>query len=388
MSDLARCRAILADLVAFPTVSTDSNLDAISYMAEILGRAGAQVDVMKDPSGQKANLFATLGPNISGGLVLSGHSDVVPVLDQDWTSDPFEMVERDGKLFGRGTCDMKGFIAACLTKVDRLKDAATHRPIHFAFTHDEEVGCLGAQELVAHLKKQKVLPALAIIGEPTEMRVIEGHKGCCEYTVRFTGDEGHGSSPHKGVNAVEAAARYIGKLLELRQELISRCPELSPFDPPYTTINIGGLHGGVAHNVIAGKATLEWEMRPVQQSDLRFVKAEVAAFCSDVLLPEMRAVAAHANIETETIGEVIGLEPMDENAARDLVYQLTGANHASCVPFGTEAGLFQSIGLDAVLCGPGSIDQAHRPDEFVSLDQLDQCLTMLDRLAEDGARAG
>ncbi|MBW6419107.1 acetylornithine deacetylase [Celeribacter sp. PS-C1] len=382
MSDLARCRDILGDLIAFPTVSCDSNLAAISYIAERLNDVGARVEVLHDASGQKANLFATLGPERAGGLVLSGHTDVVPVEDQPWTSDPFRMVERDGRLFGRGTCDMKGFIATCLTTLDHLKAAAKERPIHFAFTHDEEVGCLGARDLVEVLRARELRPAMALIGEPTEMRVIEGHKGCCEYTVTFTGAEGHGSAPEKGVNAVEYAARYINRLLELRQSLIDRCPPGSRFDPPYTTINIGGLKGGHAHNVIAGKATLEWEMRPVVQGDMDFVKGEIATYVGDVLLPEMRRVAAQAEIATEVIGEVAGLMPMDENAARDLVFRLTGANSADVVPFGTEAGLFQEIGMQAVICGPGSIDQAHKPDEYIALDQLSQSLAMLERLGE------
>ncbi|MCA0044925.1 acetylornithine deacetylase [Celeribacter litoreus] len=382
MPDLTTCRDILGDLIAFPTVSSQSNLSAISYIAERLESAGARVEVMEDESGQKANLFATLGPERAGGLVLSGHSDVVPVEDQPWTSDPFAMVERDGKLYGRGTCDMKGFIATCLTKLDSLKAAATERPIHFAFTHDEEVGCLGARDLVDVLREREIRPAMALIGEPTEMRVIEGHKGCCEYTVTFTGAEGHGSAPEKGVNAVEYAARYINRLMQLRAALIARCPEGSRFDPPYTTINIGGLKGGHAHNVIAGKATLEWEMRPVVQDDMDFVKRDLATYVGDVLLPDMRRVAPYADISTEIIGEVAGLMPMDDNAARDLICRLTGANTCDVVPFGTEAGLFQQIGMEAVICGPGSIDQAHKPDEYIALDQLSQSLAMLDRLGE------
>ncbi len=380
MSDLAQCRDILADLIAFPTVSADSNLSAICYIAERLEVAGARVEVLRDDSGTKANLFATLGPERPGGLVLSGHTDVVPVVDQPWQSDPFTMVEREGRLYGRGACDMKGFIAACLTQLDVLAEAAQARPIHFAFTYDEEVGCLGARDLVEVLKAREVRPAMALIGEPTMMQVIEGHKGCCEYTVTFTGAEGHGSAPERGVNAVEYASRYIQRLMELRAALVARCPEGSRFEPPHTTINIGGLHGGHAHNVIAGKAVLEWEMRPVVPEDMGFVKEEIAAYVADVLLPDMRRVAAQADISTEVIGEVAGLQPMDDNAARDLVFRLTGCNHAGVVPFGTEAGLFQDIGMSAVICGPGSIDQAHKPDEYVSLDQLTQCLAMLARL--------
>ncbi|KEP69018.1 acetylornithine deacetylase [Thioclava dalianensis] len=376
--------SILSDLVGFPTVSAQTNLPIIHYIAARLEAAGAVVEVMTDESGQKANLFATLGPARDGGLVLSGHSDVVPVTDQTWASDPFRMTERDGKLYGRGTCDMKGFIAACLGSLDSLKAAAQTRPIHFAFTHDEEVGCLGAQSLVRLLAERPIKPALCLIGEPTSMQVYDGNKGCCEYTVRFTGLPGHSSAPERGVNAVEYAVRYINRLFELRAALIARCPKGSRFDPPQTTLNVGALRGGVAHNVIAPTAELQWEMRPINAADMHFVKGEIEAFVTDTLLPDMRAIAPQAEIATETVGEVVGLEPMDENAARDLVFALTGQNHAGCVAFNTEAGLFQSIGMDAVICGPGSIEQAHKADEFVSLDQLEQCLKMLERLGARG----
>lgn len=388
MDDLARCRDILGDLIGFPTVTSDSNLACIAYIAEKLGEAGARVEILTDPSGLKANLFATLGPDRAGGLVLSGHTDVVPVEDQPWTTDPWRMEERDGRLYGRGACDMKGFVAACLAKLDVLKAAAVERPIHFAFTHDEEIGCVGARDLVEVLKARDVRPALAVIGEPTMMQVVEGHKGCCEYTVTFTGAEGHGSDPARGVNAVEYAARYVARLLELRQALMDRCPPGSRFEPPFTTLNVGGLHGGHSHNVIVGKAVLDWEMRPVVWDDLDFVKAELEAFVGDVLLPQMRRVAPNADITTQTIGEVAGLTPMAQNAARDLMCKLTGANGAGLVPFGTEAGLFQQIGMDAVICGPGSIEQAHKPDEYVALDQLAQCLQMLDRLGAEYGRRG
>ena len=381
MNDLLRTKAILADLIAFPTVSTDSNLDCIQYMADYLTAIGARVEVMRDATGTKANLCATLGPQGDGGLVLSGHSAVVPVADQDWSSDPFRMEERDGRLYGRGTCDMKGFIAAALAKAPAF--AASKRPIHFAFTHDEETGCLGGQALVQALQQRGVRPATAIIGEPTGMRIIEGHKGCYEYTTHFTGLEGHGSNPALGVNAVEYAVRYVNRFLSLREDLIARCPADSRFEPPWTTINTGALIGGVAHNVIPGKAQIQWEMRPVQTSDADFVKADLHQFCTDTLLPAMKAVSPTATITTEVIGEVQGLEPMEKNAIRDLVAALTGANGTDLVPFGTEAGLFQSLGTEVIVCGPGDIAQAHKPDEFLALDQLSACLDMLSGLAAD-----
>lgn len=385
MSILVETRDILRDLISYPTVSSDSNLACIGYLADRLERAGARVEVFADETGAKANLWATIGPEGDGGIVLSGHSDVVPVADQDWASDPFAMVERDGALFGRGACDMKGFIAAAVAMAPEFAARGGARPLHFAFTYDEETGCLGGQALVAMLRQRGIRPAMAILGEPTEMRIIEGHKGCNEYSTHFTGLEGHGSSPDKGVNAVEYAVRYVSRLLGLKDALRARCPASSRFEPPWTTINTGALIGGVAHNVIPGKARIDWEMRPVQASDAAFVKADLEAYCAEILLPAMQQICPSASIHTEVIGEIVGLEPMAQNAIRDLVAELTGANGSDLVPFGTEAGLFQQLGMDVIVCGPGSIAQAHKPDEFVTLSQLDQCLTLLTQL---GAQRG
>lgn len=380
--------ALLERLISYPTVSADSNLQLIADLAQRLEDHGARVDLFRDHTGQKANLFASIGPEVPGGIVLSGHTDVVPVEDQDWSSDPFELRLDDGRLYGRGACDMKGFIAAATVMADTFSRARLRRPVHFAFTYDEEVGCLGARALVPELERRGLRPSMAVIGEPTSMQVIEGHKGCCEYTVRFSGLEGHGSSPERGVNAAEYAARYVTRLMELRQALMLRAPDPSRFDPPWTTLNVGRISGGVAHNVIAGKAEVEWEMRPVQDDDVDFVKDAVAAYVDHELLPAMRAVCDEAWIETEVIGEVAGLIPMEENAARDLVARLVGANGAHVVPFGTEAGLFQKLGMSVVVCGPGSIDQAHKPDEYVSLDQMQACLDMLGKLGQSAALVG
>ena len=374
--------AILGELIAFPTVSADSNLELIAYIANRLGDVGAHVQVMTDESGHKANIFATIGPERDGGIVLSGHSDVVPAEEHGWTADPFTMIARDGNFYGRGTCDMKGFIAAAMAMAPMLAQSNLRRPVHFAFTYDEEVGCIGARQLVQELAHAEIRPATAIIGEPTMMRIIEGHKGCCEYTTRFHGLEGHGSAPDRGVSAVEYAARYIMRLLELREDLKPRAPAGSRFDPPWSTLQVGRIHGGVAHNVIAGDAEVEWELRPVQDSDKDYVTDEIARYATEVLLPAMRAVHPEASIDTQVIGDVRGLEPADENEARDIIQQLTGQNGADVVAFGTEAGLFQSLGMSAVVCGPGSIEQAHKADEFVSADQMRQCVSMLERLCD------
>jgi len=374
---------ILGDLIAFPTVSAASNLAMIDYLAQRFEDCGAKVHLMRDPSGTKANMFATLGPEEDGGILLSGHSDVVPVTDQCWSSDPFRMTRRGNRIYGRGSCDMKGFIAAAVAMAPRFAQARRNRPLHFAFTYDEEVGCIGAGHLVRSLGALGIKPSVAIIGEPTQMRIIEGHKGCYEYTTRFQGLEGHGSAPDLGVNAVEYAARYVSFLLDLKDQLRSMSPPESPFDPPWTTVNVGAMSGGTVHNVIASKAQVDWEMRPISKTDADFVKLHLDGYCRDVLLPSMKAAFPGASIETEVVGEVDGLVPVLENEARRIVAALTGSNKVGVVPFGTEAGIFQNIGMDVVVCGPGSIEQAHKADEFIEVDQLEKCLAMLSKLAEN-----
>lgn len=377
MDELNRTVEKLRELIAFPTISTDSNLDLIGWAAVNLRTLGADVEITHDPTGTKGNLFATFGPAVDGGIVLSGHSDVVPVEGQDWSTDPFVMAESEGNLYGRGACDMKGFIACVLAMAPHIADWALTRPVHVALTYDEEVGCMGARALVDTLSAREIRPSVAIIGEPTMMRVIEGHKGCCEYTTRFAGLEGHGSAPDRGVNAAEYAVRYAARLLALSDELRTRAPGGSRFDPPWTTVNIGRIHGGIAHNIIAGYCDLDWEMRPVAETDGAWVRTEIDRYATEDLQPAMQAICPDASITRDVVGEVTGLEPIEANKAVEIVSALTGANGADVVPFGTEAGLFQELGMDCVVCGPGSIDQAHKPDEFVSREQLSACLAML-----------
>lgn len=382
MTNQERAEAILADLVAFPSVSSASNLDIALYLETVLTQAGARIERQTDPSGAKVNLFATIGPDAPGGVVLSGHMDVVPVEGQAWSSDPFTLTERDGRLYGRGACDMKGFIACAVALAPTFAAAGLTRPIHYALTYDEETGCQGAEALAAKLEADGLAAEAVIVGEPTEMRIVSANKGCYEYTTRFSGLEGHGSLPDRAVNAVQYAIAYATRLMTLGAELKARAPAGSAFTPPWTTVSIGRIDGGVAHNVIPHTCLLDWEMRPVRAADAAFVKDAMAAYVAAELLPAMRAVHPQAAIELETIGEIVGLEPTPENAAVGLLTELTGGNAEEAVSFGTEAGLFQEIGLPTAVCGPGSIAQAHKPDEYVARSELSRCLAMLERLAE------
>ncbi|SDE95044.1 acetylornithine deacetylase [Limimaricola pyoseonensis] len=362
---------LLAQMVAHPTVSDRPNRALAEMLADRLRGDGARVRLLPDATGEKANLVASFGPDRPGGLMLSGHLDVVPA-GEGWSSDPFRLRREGGRLYGRGSCDMKGFVAACVALGPRF--AAADAPVHIALTHDEEVGCVGAGALAQAMRREVPRPALCIVGEPTRLGVVEGHKGCCEYTTRFTGRDGHGSAPERGINAAEAAARFVTRLSALAQELKAMRPD-GPFDPPWATINVGRVAAGAARNVIAGQAEVEWEMRPVSQAEASHVKRALA----DHVAAETTARPG-LGIETECFGEVEGLRPVPENAARDLLAELTGAA-PGLVAFSTEAGIWQGLGIDTAICGPGDIAQAHRPDEYLEEAQLAACLDLLQRVA-------
>ena len=273
---------------------------------------------------------------------------------------------------------MKGFIACTLAYAPILTKSNLDRDFHFCYTFDEETACIGAPLLIEELKKRNIKNGICIVGEPTKMKIIDGHKGMNEYTTHFGGLAGHSSKPHEGVNAIEYASRYINKLLEIRQKLVKRAPKNCIFDPPHSTISIGGISGGIAHNVVADKCKVEWETRPVNDSDGNFVNKEIEKFVNDELLPEMRKVFPMSYIKKEVIGEVIGFEKLNESEACEFVASITGDNSRKVVSFGTEAGLFQEIGMSTVVCGPGSIEQAHKIDEFIELDELKKCLIFLE----------
>jgi len=376
---------ILTDLIAFKTVSGEDNNSLINYCDEILKKLGATSFKTFDNEKKRVNLFATLKakkPNGKKPIILSGHTDVVPV-SKGWSTDPFKATIKENKLFGRGSCDMKGFIACTLAYAPIYSKTNLDRDIHFSFTFDEETACQGAPILIEELKKKGIKDGICIIGEPTNMKIIDAHKGCYEYTTYFEGLAGHSSAPHKGVSAVEYAARYVNKLIELRQKLIDRTPKDSIFDPPYSTLQIGGVFGGIAHNVIADKCHVNWETRPVVKEDGVFLNSELDKYANEVLLPEMRKIYPNSSIKKKIIGEIIGFDRDTKSDACELVSSLTGDNSREVVSFGTEAGLFQEIGISTVVCGPGSIEQAHKIDEYIVLDELKKCLDLLEGIKKE-----
>ena len=277
---------------------------------------------------------------------------------------------------------MKGFIACTLAYAPIYSKSNLDRDINFCFTFDEETACQGAPILIEELKKRGIKNGICIVGEPTNMKIIDGHKGCYEYTTHFKGLAGHGSAPHKGVNAVEFASKFISKLLELREVLKKRAPKDSVFDPPFTTLQIGGISGGIARNVIADKCKVDWELRPVVKEDGIFVNDEIEKYINKTLLPEMKKVFPGSSVSKEIIGEIIGFDREEKSDACELVSSITGDNVRNVVSFGTEAGLFQEIGISTVVCGPGSIEQAHKVDEYIKLDELKKCLKLLEGLKD------
>ena len=371
---------ILTDLIAFKTISGENNSTLIDYCDNILKPLGAESFRTYDDEKKRVNLFSTLKAkkaNEKKPIILSGHTDVVPV-SKGWSSDPFLARIKDDKLYGRGSCDMKGFIACALAYAPILSSSNLDRDIHFSFTFDEETACKGAPILIKELKKRGITNGICIVGEPTNMKIIDSHKGCYEYTTYFEGLAGHSSEPNKGVSAVEYAARYVNKLIELRQKLKEREPKNSIFDPPYSTLQVGGVFGGIAHNVIADKCHVNWETRPVVKEDAIFLNSELDKYVNESLLPEMKKIHPESSINKEIIGEIISFDRIKNSEACEFVSSITGDNSREVVSFGTEAGLFQEIGISTVVCGPGSIEQAHKIDEFINLDELKKCLTFLE----------
>ena len=370
---------ILKDLISYKTISGENNSSLINYCEDILTKCGASSFKVFDADKKRVNLFATLKAKKSNGkepIILSGHTDVVPV-SKGWSTDPFVAEIKKDKLYGRGSCDMKGFLACSLAFAEIFSKSNLTRDIHFSLTFDEETACVGAPLLIQELKKRKITNGICIVGEPTKMKIIDSHKACYEYTTYFEGLAGHSSKPDEGVNAAEYASKYINKLMSLRDHLARREPKDSIFSPPYSTLSIGGVFGGIAHNVIADKCHVNWETRPVNKEDGIFLNSEIDKYANN-LLSEMKKNYPQSSIKKKIIGEIIGFDRINNSKACEFVSSITGDNEREVVSFGTEAGLFQEIGISTVVCGPGSIDQAHKIDEFIELSEIKKCLSFLE----------
>jgi len=381
--------AMLARLVAHRTVSSDSNLALIDDVRRYLESYGVASRLVPNADGTKANLVATIGPLVAGGAVLSGHTDVVPVEGQPWSSDPFALVERDGRLYGRGSSDMKGFIACALAAVPALVLAKLQRPIHLCLSYDEEIGCFGAPHAIELFGRDLPQAALCIVGEPTMMRVVVGHKSSWVNRVSIVGREAHSSAPHLGANAIVYMGRFLAFLDALQAELREKgladaVPGVS-FDPPWTTLGIGLIHGGTAANIVARECALTWEFRALPGANPEAIYAQAAAKIAE-LDASIKKEAPEASVSMTRYAAIPGLKPEIDGPAAKLALALTGANRTETVAFGTEAGQFQAAGISTVICGPGDIAVAHKTDEYTTRDQLAQCDAFIAKLAEWASR--
>ena len=370
-------------LVGFDTVSSESNLDLIEFAREHLAGLGAECRLFHDESGAKANLYATLGPPERPGILLSGHTDVVPVEGQDWDSDPFVVNERDGRLYGRGTADMKSFIAVALALAPEFVERGLETPLNFSFSYDEEVGCIGVRSVVAALAGMPVKPAMCIVGEPTDMKVVTAHKGKRAVDTRVRGLACHSSLAPSGVNAVEYAAELIAFMKGTGRRLASQGYQDADYDVPHTTVHVGRIEGGTALNIVPADCRFEWEFRHLPADDPDALYAEFTGYAREVLEPEMHAVDAASGFEWQEISSFPGLDTDPAEAVVTLVKELAGRNDHGKVAFGTEAGLFSGgAGIPTAICGPGSIDQAHKPNEFITLEQVAACEAFMRRLMD------
>ncbi|MEE3286754.1 MAG: acetylornithine deacetylase [Pseudomonadota bacterium] len=354
-------------LVEFDTVSRESNLPLIEYVENYLDDLGVQSRRVANEDGLKSNLYATVGPEEEGGVVLSGHTDVVPVDGQDWATDPFVLTQQGGRLHGRGTCDMKGFIGIALALVPEMK--MLRRPVHFALSYDEEIGCRGAPAMIDQLAAQLPAPRAVIVGEPTSMTAVTGHKGIVALKTTVRGYETHSSQTNRGVSAVMNAARLVSYLGTMAERLEKETPSDNGFNPHHSTVHVGVINGGTAMNIVSRHCEFVWDIRNIPGDEPQQLIDEFEVFCRDEVLPGMRSRWSDCFICTEVIARAPEFEPA-ESAALELVQRLTGVAETGRGAYVAEAGLFQAAGFPTVMCGPGSIDQAHQPNEFISLEQV------------------
>jgi len=373
---------MLEKLVSFDTTSSKSNLALIEYVQDVLKDHGVASTLVPNEEGTKANLWATIGPEQEGGVCLSGHTDVVPVDGQPWDTDPFTLTKKGSRYYGRGTCDMKAFPATALALLPEMVAKPLARPIHFAFSYDEEVGCLGAPKMIAKIGQSLPRPSVVIIGEPTDMKVVSAHKGMWFFRTVVTGKEAHSSQTHRGVSAVMIAARLIAKLDEMAKARAAAADPDCKFEPPYSSIHVGMVQGGTAPNIISRHCEFVCDIRNLPDDFPEDIQKEYEAWIAAEILPEMHAIDPTTSVTVTTENAVVGLREDRESEAEQLVRQLMGDNDTNFVPYGTEAGQFQQAGMAAVVCGPGSIDQAHQPNEFVEESQVASCETMLRKLID------
>lgn len=380
MNDLAqKAEEILADLVHFDTTSHKTNLPLIAYIEAILQEAGVPYDLVPSDKGNKASLFATLGPEEPGGIGLSGHTDVVPVEGQDWNTDPFTLTVKGDKLYGRGTTDMKGFLACMLAALPLYKEAQLKRPIYLIFSYDEEVGCTGVRPLIKKLGHDLPLPSLVLVGEPSNCSVVEAHKSIISYVTRIEGHETHSSLLHQGVSAIEIATKLMSHLYESQKNIIETQND-TRFNPPYSTVHIGRLEGGTARNIVAKSCEFLWEVRALPSFDGEQIAQDLIAYAENELLPSMKAISETTNIVTTQITSVPGLASSPDTISLGL--KLANQNESSSVSYATEAGLFENQGAGSVICGPGNIEQAHKPNEYIERSELVKCLAVLERVID------
>lgn len=380
MNDLAqKAEEILADLVHFDTTSHKTNLPLITYIEAILKEAGVPYDLVPSDEGDKASLFATIGPEEPGGIGLSGHTDVVPVEGQDWDTDPFTLKVKGDKLYGRGTTDMKGFLACMLAALPLYKEAQLKRPIYLIFSYDEEVGCTGVRPLIKKLGHDLPLPSLVLVGEPSNCHVVEAHKSIISYVTRIEGHETHSSLLYQGVSAIEIATKLMSHLYESQKNLIEKQND-TRFNPPYSTVHIGRLEGGTARNIVAKSCEFLWEVRALPSFDGEQIAQNLIAYAESELLPSMKAISETTNIVTTQITSVPGLASSPDTISLGL--KLANQNESSSVSYATEAGLFENQGAGSVICGPGNIEQAHKPNEYIERSELVKCLAVLERVID------
>ncbi|MDJ1158009.1 acetylornithine deacetylase [Chelatococcus sp. SYSU_G07232] len=372
---------MLARLVAFDTESTKSNLPLIAFVEDYLKAWNVPFVRIPNATGDKAALFATIGPSDRGGVVLSGHTDVVPVAGQAWTSDPFALRVADGRAYGRGAVDMKGFCATALALVPEFLAARLETPIHIFLSYDEETTCLGVVDGIRRMGHDLPRPIAVFVGEPTGLEVTDAHKSVITLTTGVYGHEAHSSKPALGASAVMAAAELVTELGRMAEDYVRRGDASGRFDPPYTTIHVGTINGGTARNILARECHFHWEFRGLPDLDESEIPARFAHFADSVVLPKMRRTAPDARIETRIEVSVPGLAPEPGSTAETLALRLAGRNRTIAVPYATEAGRFQTAGIPTVVCGPGSIDQAHQPDEYITLADLEAGAVFLRRLA-------